>query len=193
MTNQASTNQAATTQTPTTYTIDPVHSSAEFAVKHMMVSTVRGRFRDLEGTIHLDEADPTRSEVQATIQTASVDTGVEARDNDLRSENFFHVEQFPTITFRSTSVERDGDDDDEWLVRGDLTIRGVTREVVLETELEGRGPGFQGEPRIGFTAETAISRKDFGLTYNAALETGGVVVGDKVRITLHIEAVGQQQ
>lgn len=181
------TTAAATT---TTYAIDPMHSSAEFAVKHMMVSNVRGRFRDLEGTIHLDEAEPTRSEVRATIQTASIDTGVEARDNDLRSENFFDAERFPTIRFRSTAVERI--DDERWRVRGDLTMRDVTRAVLLETELEGRGTGFEGEERIGFTAQTSISRKDFGLAYNAVLETGGVVVGDKVRITLHIEAVAQQ-
>lgn len=174
----------------TTFTIDPVHSSAEFSVKHMMVATVRGRFRDLEGTISFDEADPARSSVEATIQAASIDTGVEARDADLRSANFFDVERFPLIRFRSTSVEHKGDD--RWLVHGELSIRDVTRPAVLETELEGRGRGFQGEDRVGFTARMKLNRKDFGLTYNAVLETGGLVVGDTFRITLHVEGVAAQ-
>ncbi|HRC62529.1 MAG TPA: YceI family protein [Dehalococcoidia bacterium] len=172
-----------------TYTIDAAHSSVEFAVKHMMVASTRGRFTDLEGSIHLDEADPTRSSVEAVIRTASVNTGVEFRDNDLRSDNFFDAERYPEIRFRSTSVEPGKDD--RWLVHGDLTIRDVTRPVTLDTELEGRGTGFQGEDRIGFTATTSIDRKEFGLNYNAVLETGGFVVGDRVRITLTIEAVHQ--
>lgn len=175
-----------TTASTATYTIDPAHSAVEFAVKHMMVASTRGRFTDFEGAIHLDEADPTRSSVEAVIRTASVDTGVEFRDNDLRSDNFFDAERYPEMRFRSTSVEpgKDG----RWLVHGDLTIRDVTRPVILDTELEGRGAGFEGEDRIGFTATTAIDRKDFGLNYNALLETGGLVVGDRVRITLTIEA-----
>lgn len=179
-----------TTQTITAYVIDPVHSSAEFSVKHMMIATVRGRFRELEGTVLLDEGDPTRSSVDATIYTASVDTGVEMRDNDLRSDNFFAADRFPTLRFRSTAVERI--DDERWRVSGGLTIRDVTRPVVLETELEGRGTGFQGERRIGLTAHASLSRRDFGLAYNPLLETGGVVVGDTVRVTLHIEAAAQQ-
>jgi polyisoprenoid-binding protein YceI len=174
------------TTAATAYAIDPAHSSAEFSVKHMMIANVRGRFRELEGTIQLDDADPSRSSVDATIHAASVDTGVDMRDNHLRSDDFLAAERFPAIRFQSTGVERR--DGDRWLVNGDLTIRGVTQPVVLQTELEGRGTGFEGEDRVGFTAETSFSRKDFGLEYNQALETGGVVVGDKVKVTLHIEA-----
>jgi polyisoprenoid-binding protein YceI len=185
-----STTPSAPAHATVTYAIDASHSSAEFAVKHMMVSTVRGRFDDLEGAIHLDEADPTRSSVEAVVRTASVHTGVDFRDNDLRSDNFFDVERYPEMRFRSTRVEPGKDD--RWLVHGDLTIRDVTRPVTLDTELEGRGQGMQGEDRIGFTATTAIDRKDFGLNYSAVLETGGVVVSDRVRITLHVEAARQR-
>lgn len=179
-----------TTQTRTaTYAIDPVHTNAEFAVKHMMVSTVKGVFRDVAGTVLIDEETPERSSVEATIATASVDTGVQMRDDDLRSANFFDAEGFPAMTFRSTSVERV--DDENWKVRGDLSIRDVTKEVVLETEFGGRGPDAYGVERIGFTAETSLSRKEFGLTYNAVLETGGVAVGDKVKVVLNIEAIRQ--
>jgi polyisoprenoid-binding protein YceI len=172
-----------------TYSIDAMHSTADFSVKHLMVSTVKGRFKQLEGTVYLDDADPSRSSVEATIDVASVDTGVEMRDNDLRSENFFAADRFPTIRFVSSGVKRV--DNGNWRVRGDLTIRDVTREVVLDTEFEGRGKGFQGEERLGFTAQTTLNRHDFSLSYNAVLETGGVVVGDKVKVTLHIEAVKQ--
>jgi polyisoprenoid-binding protein YceI len=154
-----------------------------------MVSTVKGRFRDVDGAVFIDEESPERSHVEATIGTASVDTGVEMRDEDLRSANFFDVEHYPSITFRSTGVEKV--DDEHWRVRGDLTIRDTTREVVLDTEFEGRGPDFEGKTRIGFSAETSINRKDFGLNYNPVLETGGIVVGDKVKIAIHIEAVQQ--
>lgn len=175
------------TTSAATYTIDADHSSVEFAVKHLMVASTRGRFRDFEGTLRLDEANPTRSEVEAVIRAASVDTGLEMRDNDLRSDNFFDADRFPEIRFRSTRVE--AAPNDRWLVHGDLTIREVTREVILDTEIEGRGVGFQGEDHIGFTATTTIDRKEFGLLYNAVLETGSLVVADRVRITLNIEAV----
>jgi len=177
------------TRAVSTWSIDPVHSIAEFSVKHLMVATVKGHFREMEGTIHLDEEQPENSSGQATIQTASVDTGNQMRDDDLRSDNFFGADQFPTITFRSTRVEKV--DDERWKVYGDLTIRDVTKEVALETEFEGRAPGFEGKEHLGFTAETAINRKDFGLRYNAVLETGGVAVGDRVKITLNIEAIRQ--
>jgi len=176
-----------TVQTATTFTIDPVHSTVEFAVKHMMIATVRGRFGEFEGTIRFDDEDPARSSVQAVIQSSSVDSGVAMRDDDLRSPNFLDAERYPLIRFASTAVERL--DKARWRVTGDLTLRDVTREVVLDTEFEGRGPGMEGEERIGFTAHTSINRKDYGLAYNAVVETGGLVVSDTVRITLHVEGV----
>ncbi|HEX5940117.1 MAG TPA: YceI family protein [Dehalococcoidia bacterium] len=172
-----------------TWTIDPTHTIAEFSVKHMMVSTVKGRFRQLSGTIQLDEDDPTRSSVEVEIDTASVDTALEERDNHLRSDDFFNAERFPTITFHSTGIDQL--DDDNYLISGDLTIRDVTKEVVLATELEGQGPDAYGGHRAGFTATTTINRHDFGLNWNALIEAGGVAVGDKVKITLHVEAIRQ--
>ena len=176
-----------TVQTATTFTIDPVHSTVEFAVKHRMIATVRGRFGEFEGTIRFDDEDPARSSVQAVIQSSSVDSGVAMRDDDLRSPNFLDAERYPLIRFASTAVERL--DKERWRVTGDLTLRDVTRQVVLDTEFEGRGPGMEGEERIGFTAHTSINRKDYGLAYNAVVETGGLVVSDTVRITLHVEGV----
>jgi polyisoprenoid-binding protein YceI len=177
------------TNAVSTWTLDPVHSIAEFSVKHLMVATVKGRFLEMEGTIHIDEDQPLNSSVRATIQAASVDTGNQMRDDDLRADDFLGAAKFPTIRFVSTRVEEV--DDDRWKVFGDLTIRDVTREVALDTELEGRAPGFDGKEHVGFTAETLINRKQFDLKYNAALETGGMVVGDRVKITLHIEAIKQ--
>ncbi len=177
-----------TTQTAvSTWAIDGTHSIAEFAVKHMMVSTVKGRFRTLRGTIELDEQEPERSSVEAEIETASIDTGVEQRDAHLRSDDFFSAERFPLIAFRSTCVERV--DDDRWRVIGDLTIRDITKEVVLDTELEGEGIDAYGQRRAAFTATTTINRRDFGLNWNGVIEAGGVVVQDRVKITLHIAAI----
>jgi len=178
-----------TTQTAVrTWSIDGAHSIAEFAVKHMMISTVKGRFRDVQGSIEMDEQHPENSTVRAAIDTASVDTGVEQRDAHLRSGDFFDTERFPTISFRSTRVEREGDD---WKVYGDLTIRDVTRPVVLDTELDGETIDAFGKHRAAFTATTSINRRDFGLNWNGVIEAGGVVVQDKVKITLHIAAVLQ--
>jgi polyisoprenoid-binding protein YceI len=171
-----------------TWTIDPAHSSAEFAVKHLMISTVRGSFSQVEGVFQVDEAEPMGSSVSARIPVATIDTGVEQRDAHLRSADFFDVEKFPTIDFRSTKIEGEGD---EWKLEGDLTMHGVTRPVVLDVEFEGRGPGMQGEERAGFTATTKLNRKDFGMQWNAAVEAGGVVVGDTVKVTLNIEVVCQ--
>jgi polyisoprenoid-binding protein YceI len=180
-----------TTQTAAgTWLIDGAHSVAEFAVKHMMVSTVKGRFHTIRGDIQIDEANPSISRVEAEIETASVDTGQEQRDAHLRSDDFFGSEQFPLMTFQSTRVERV--DDDAWKVYGDLTIRDTTRPVVLDTEFEGQIRDAFGNQRAAFTATTAINRKDFGLNWNGVLEAGGVVVQDKVKITLHIAALQQE-
>lgn len=172
-----------------TWEIDPVHSSAEFSVRHMMVSKVKGRFTRLSGTITV-APDPAQSSVVASIDPASVDTHDTTRDNHLRSADFFDVEHFPTIEFRSTEV-RPGTDGH--VLVGDLTIRGVTRSVTLDLEHNGTSPDPYGGQRTGFTATTALNRKDFGLTWNAAIEgTGGVVVGDRVNVALEVEAVRQK-
>jgi len=172
-----------------TWAIDPVHSVAEFAVKHMMVSTVKGRFHSMTGTLTIDEANPTASSVTATIDVASIDTGESQRDAHLRSDDFFNAELYPHIRFRSTRVDRL--DDERWRVIGNLTIRDITREVVLDTEFEGQITDPYGKQRAGFSATTELSRKEFGLKWNALLETGGAVVGDRVKVALHIEAIRQ--
>ena len=174
----------------TTWQIDAKHSLVEFAVKHMMFTTVKGRFSDVSGTIIYDEADPARSSVEVEIAAASIDTRDESRDAHLRSGDFFDVERFPTITFKSTRVETAGRD--KLRVTGDFTIRDVTREIVLDTELTGQGTNPWGQEVAGFTAETKINRKDYGLNWNAALEAGGVLVSDDVKITLEIQAAKQQ-
>jgi len=170
-----------------TWTIDPVHSIAEFAVKHMMVSTVKGRFRSMEGTIHIDEANPTASWVTASIDVASIDTAEPKRDTHLRSDDFFNAERFPKMIFRSTRVQQV--DDTHWNVIGDLTIRDVTKEVVLDTEYEGQIKDAYGKQRAAFSAETTLNRREFGLNWNGVIEAGGVVVGDRVRVMLNIAAV----
>ncbi len=180
----AQTQTAAGTQT---WQLDPAHSQVEFGVRHMMISTVKGHFPEVEGTIHLDEKDPAESSVEVSIDTASIDTRNEDRDNHLRSEDFFHVEKHPEIRFVSSAIEARGED--RYEVRGDLTIRGESREVVLDVERLGEGVDPWGNQRFGFRGETRINRKDFGLTWNQALEAGGVLVGDEVRITLEGQAV----
>jgi polyisoprenoid-binding protein YceI len=169
--------------------IDPAHTVVEFAVKHMMFATVKGRFGAVHGTIVDDAADPSRSSVEVEIDAASIDTREEKRDAHLRSPDFLDVQSYPTITFTSSRVERAGQD--RLRVIGDLTIHGTTREVVLDTTINGRGTNPFGLEVAGFTAETTINRRDFGLTWNMALETGGVLVGDTVKILLEVEAVKQ--
>ena len=176
-------------QTRTVWAIDASHSTVEFGVKHMMFTTVKGRFAGVEGTIELDEQDVTRSRVEVAIDVASVDTRDEKRDAHLRSPDFFDAERFPTIAFRSTRVEPKGSGD--LRVVGDLTIHGVTREVILDATRTGQGKNPWGMEVIGFEASTRISRKDFGLEWNVALETGGVLVGDEIKISLDIQAVKQ--
>ena len=180
----------ATTEAVTTWSIDPQHSEVGFEVAHMMFAKVRGRFEDVEGTVVLGpEGAIEESRVEAVMKTASINTGQTQRDEHLRSGDFFDVEQFPVLTFKSDSVRRTGDGD--LVVSGALTIRGVDREVQLAVTETGRGTDPWGNERIGFSAETKIDRRDFDLTWNQALETGGVLVGTEIRITLEIQAVLQ--
>ena len=171
-----------------TYQIDTAHSSAQFKVRHMMIANVKGHFAKVSGVLIRDESDPTNDRVEATIEAASLHTRDEQRDAHLKSADFFHVEKFPTLHFKSTGVKVAGEG--ELSVEGDLTIHGVTRKVRFA--VEGPTPPAKdpwGNTRIGLSATTKISRKDFGLTYNAALETGGVLVGDEVTITLDAQFV----
>jgi polyisoprenoid-binding protein YceI len=180
----------STTQTTTnTWAIDPVHSAGEFSVKHMMVATVRGHFKITEGTIVINEANRTASSVTATLDPTTINTREAKRDAHLQSADFFETEKYPAITFQSTRVEKV--DDENWKVFGNLTFHGATREVELDVEEGGEIKDPYGKQRRGFTAETTIDRKDFGLNWNAALEAGGFMVSDKVKITLDIAAVRQ--
>jgi polyisoprenoid-binding protein YceI len=175
--------------TRTTWTIDPAHSSVEFSVRHLMITTVKGRFTDVTGTVVLDELDPSASSAQITIAAASIDTREPQRDAHLRSADFFDVETFPTLTFRSREV-RDATADGFTLI-GDLTIHGVTREVTLEVTVEGRTRDSWGGERAGYSAAGRIKRSEFGLTWNQLLETGGVTVSDEVKILLDVQLVRQ--
>jgi polyisoprenoid-binding protein YceI len=168
-----------------TFVIDKAHSSMGFQVRHLF-SNVPGKFTDFSGAIHYDEANPEQSSVEVTIKTASVDTGVKMRDDDLRSPNFFDAQKYPEITFKSKSVKATGKNTFD--ITGDLTIHGVTREVILKAELIGKGPGMkEGTITSGWDATTAIKRSEFGLSWNKVIE-GTQVVGDDVKIELHVEA-----
>ena len=178
-----------TTATATrTFQIDKTHSEAAFRVRHL-ISKVRGRFTDFDGAIAFDEAEPQRSTVNLTIQAASIDTGVADRDAHLRSTDFFAVDQYPTITFRSTAIAPKGND--EFEVTGDLTMRGVTRQVVIPVSYLGAAVDPWGNQKIAFEGEVTLNRKDYGLTWNAALETGGFLVGDDVKVSLSVQAAGK--
>jgi polyisoprenoid-binding protein YceI len=169
-----------------TYEIDPVHSSAQFAVKHMMVSTVRGEFGKLKGVVHLDDRDLASASIQATIDATTIDTRVEKRDEHLRSPDFFDTAKYPTITFKSTEVKKAGPD--RYRVAGLLTMHGVTRSIVLDVESPGTEVrGFDGTFKRGAVATTVLNRKDFGLTWNKALEAGGVLVDDVVKVTIDLQ------
>src|SRR3954447_16233243 len=167
-----------------TWTIDPVHTEIGFSVRHMMVSKVRGKFTKFSGEIVTAE-NPVESFATAEIDLSSIDTGNEQRDDHLRSADFFDTTNHPTMTYRATGIRPDGDN---YVVDGDLTIRGVTRKVPLQLELNGFGPDPYGGTRAGFTAVGEINRRDFGVNWNAAMETGGVVVADKVALHLEVEA-----
>lgn len=180
----------ATTSPATTITwkLDPAHSGAEFKVKHMMISNVKGSFSGLNGTLVEDKADPTRSHVEASIDIATISTGDAQRDGHLKSADFFDAEKYPTMTFKSTQVEQKGEG--EYRVTGDLTLHGVTKPVTFAVEgpsAPGKDPW--GNTRIGLSATAKINRKDFGLSWNAALETGGFLVGEEVQITIDAQFI----
>ena len=171
-----------------TWDVDASHSSLEFAAKHAMVTTVRGRFSDFTGTLYLDGADPSRSTAEVTIDVDSLDTRSEQRDEHLRGADFFDVANHPQITFRSTRAAA-GKGEGEYRMWGDLTIRGVAREVELELTYTGSAQDPWGKTRAGFEGRTTVNRKDWGLTWNVALEAGGILVSDKVRLSFDIAAV----
>jgi polyisoprenoid-binding protein YceI len=168
-----------------TWTIDPVHSEVGFSVRHMMVSKVRGRFTRFSGEI-VTADDPAQSSVTAEIDLSSINTGQEQRDEHIKSADFFEVETYRTMTYRSTGIKVE---DGEYLLEGDLTLKGVTRTVPLKLELQGFGPDPYGGYRAGFTATGELNRSDFNVSFNAPMANGGVVVGDKIQLHLEIEAV----
>jgi polyisoprenoid-binding protein YceI len=169
------------------WTIDQAHSDIHFSVRHLVVSKVRGRFTKVRGALDIDDKDMTRSVVEVTIDASSIDTGTPERDTHLRSADFFDVEQFPELRFRSARIERL--DETLYRVFGQLTLHGVTREMSLDVEYGGRAKDPWGNERVGFVAKTSLDRKDFGLGWNQVLEAGGVLVGDRVEIELDVQAV----
>ena len=175
----------ATEYTPGTWNIDPAHSNIAFTARHMMITKVHGEFKEFSGSVTLDK-DPAKSSATASIKTASIFTNQEDRDTHVKSPDFLDVEKYPTIDFRSTAVRPDGD---KFEVDGELTVHGVTKPVTLTGELTGVGKDPWGGTRAGFEATTEIKRSDFGMTFNAPLETGGVLVSDKIGITLDVQVV----
>lgn len=182
-------NERTTADTTTTrrWQIDPSHSSAEFAVRHMMVSTVKGSFKVLSGTLTVDDLNPENSQVEAEIEAASIDTGVADRDAHLRSPDFFDVVRYPKLTFRSSGINVDGAD--SGTMHGDVMIHGVARPLTFAVSYLGEIRDPWGNFRRGYSAEATLNRKDFGMTWNQVLDAGGVLVGDKVKVTLNIEAI----
>ena len=172
--------------TATTWKIDPTHSHAEFAVRHLMISTVKGRFAEVDGTLTGDDADPAAASIELTIPVAGIDTRESQRDAHLRSADFFDADTYPAITFASSTIEKAGK---QFRVTGDLTIRGVTRRITLDVTPGGRVRDPWGNERVGYSAATRLNRSDFGLRWNQALETGGVLVGDEVAVTVELELV----
>lgn len=168
------------------YMIDPVHSSVEFSVRHMVIANVKGDFTDFAGTIIYNDSDITRSSVEVGIKTASISTNNAGRDEHLRSADFFYAEKFPEITFESSKVEKG---DDGHILHGTLTMNGVSHEISIPFEFLGKVLGPDGKKRLGFAGHTELNRKDYGITWNKTLDTGGLAVGDEVKIELNIEAV----
>ncbi len=174
----------------TTYAIDPAHTALQFAVRHLMISTVRGTFRKVQGTVQTDDHHPDVAKVEVTVEIAGIDTREPQRDAHLKSADFFDAETFPVMTFQGGRLI--GSADGPFKLVGELTIRGVTREVVLDVSPEGRGMDPWGNERAGYSLTAKISRGEFGLKWNQALETGGVVVGDEVKISGDVEIVRQR-
>jgi polyisoprenoid-binding protein YceI len=168
------------------YTIDPSHSRLGFVARHAMVTKVRGQFEEFTGTAHVDTTEPANSKVELAIKTGSVTTGSADRDGHLRSPDFFDIENNPEITFVSTDVSRDGS---EWTITGDLTIKGVTKSVSIPFEETGTAQDPFGNVRVGFEGAVTVNRKDWGLTWNAALETGGVLVSEKIKLEFDVSAI----
>ena len=169
------------------WNLDPAHSSVQFSVRHMMISTVRGRFEEFSGTFEINEDNPSDSSVDIVITPASIYTREDQRDTHLRSPDFFDAEKYPTITFKSTRIEQV--DDNHARLVGDLTIKDITNEVTLDVEYAGQAKSPYGTTSAGFTAKTKINRKDWELTWNQTLETGGVLVGDEIKIDIEIELI----
>jgi polyisoprenoid-binding protein YceI len=170
----------------TAWKLDPTHSTVEFSAKHLMITTVKGRIADVEGTIYTNEKDPKNSSVEVTLKATSIDTRTDQRDQHLRSADFLNVEKYPEIKFRSTRIDGGRE---EFKLTGDLTIRDVTKEITLNVRFEGQAKDPWGGERVGFSATGKIDRRDFGLTWNQVLETGGVVVGNEIKIELEVQAV----
>lgn len=170
------------------YTLDPAHTRIGFVARHAMVTKVRGAFNEFTGTAHLDGDNPSNSSVQVTIHVASIDTRNADRDAHLRGNDFLQMDEYPDITFHSTEVTRSGD---TFVVTGDLTIKGVTRSITIPLSYQGSATDPFGNTRLGFEGSATINRKDFGITWNAALETGGVLVGDKVVLEFDVSAIKQ--
>ena len=176
--------------TATTWNIEPNHTLVEFSAKHMMITTVKGRFRDVSGTIVIDEANPARSRAEVSMAAATIDTCVAQRDQHLVSADFLDAENHKAITFKSKRIDgARAEAGEEFTVVGDLTIRGTTREVTLKASYEGRGKDPWGGERISFTASGKIDRRDFGLTWNQALEAGGILVSNDIKISIEVQAV----
>ncbi|SFC25658.1 Polyisoprenoid-binding protein YceI [Bacillus sp. OV322] len=172
--------------TVTKWTVDDTHSSIEFSVKHMMIAKVKGNFNKFTAVLEADPADLTTASIEFTVDAASIDTRNEDRDNHLRSADFFKAEEYPTITFKSGEITKR--DDNEYNVTGDVTLLGVTRKETFTVTFEGQGKDPWGNEKAGFSAAGKIKRSDYGLTYNAALETGGMLLGDVITLTIDLEA-----
>ena len=173
------------------WALDKAHSQIGFAVRHMMISTVRGRFKDFEAKLDIDDSDLTHSYLEGTVKTASIETEDVNRDAHLRSPDFFEADKYPTMTFKSTRIEKVGDD--HYHVVGDLTIKDVTRQITFDTREEGRGKDPWGKQHIGFSAQASINRRDYGLNWNVVLETGGWLVHEQVRIEISLEVAEVQE